>query len=242
MCTVVNQPNLPSYFSTDPKSPSSRSATCRYRAPRWSDTRQVARRRLAKLSGTTRDVLPVAQPGPPARRLRDFDFLSRAESADSTGPAEREAPPDSRHVGLIGGLDVGAAVIYYRAIAQAARIVAPCTGSRSSTPMRGQRWRASLQDGSTSSPTTSQTSSQTWRRRTCTSRSVMFVVSGQRCTRTTSGSRSSGIRRRRGMLTAIRDWHRSSGRGSQAPGRVGDDDCGPRQRSSKTVTGDRRRP
>jgi aspartate racemase len=39
------------------------------------------------------------------------------ESADSRNPAEREAPPDSRHVGLIGGLGVGAAVIYYRAIA-----------------------------------------------------------------------------------------------------------------------------
>jgi aspartate racemase len=32
-------------------------------------------------------------------------------------PAKREAPPDSRHVGLVGGLGVGAAVIYYRAIA-----------------------------------------------------------------------------------------------------------------------------
>ena len=39
------------------------------------------------------------------------------ESADSRSPAEREAPPDSRHVGLIGGLGEGAAVIYYRAIA-----------------------------------------------------------------------------------------------------------------------------
>ena len=39
------------------------------------------------------------------------------EGADSRRPAEREAPPDSRHVGLIGGLGVGAAVIYYRAIA-----------------------------------------------------------------------------------------------------------------------------
>ena len=39
------------------------------------------------------------------------------QSVDSRGPAEREAPPESRHVGLIGGLGVGAAVIYYRAIA-----------------------------------------------------------------------------------------------------------------------------
>jgi len=39
------------------------------------------------------------------------------ESADLTRPTEREAPPDSEHVGLIGGLGVGAAVIYYRAIA-----------------------------------------------------------------------------------------------------------------------------
>ena len=39
------------------------------------------------------------------------------KSADSRSAAEREAPPDSRHVGLIGGLGVGAAVIYYRAIA-----------------------------------------------------------------------------------------------------------------------------
>jgi hypothetical protein len=38
-------------------------------------------------------------------------------SADSRSSAERETPPDSRHVGLIGGLGVGAAVIYYRAIA-----------------------------------------------------------------------------------------------------------------------------
>jgi aspartate racemase len=30
---------------------------------------------------------------------------------------ERDGPPDSRHLGLIGGLGVGAAVIYYRAIA-----------------------------------------------------------------------------------------------------------------------------
>jgi aspartate racemase len=39
------------------------------------------------------------------------------ESADSNDPVEREALPDSSHVGLIGGLGVGAAVIYYRAIA-----------------------------------------------------------------------------------------------------------------------------
>jgi aspartate racemase len=31
--------------------------------------------------------------------------------------AKREAPPHSRHIGLVGGLGVGAAVIYYRAIA-----------------------------------------------------------------------------------------------------------------------------
>jgi aspartate racemase len=30
---------------------------------------------------------------------------------------ERDGPPDSRHLGLIGGLGIGAAVIYYRAIA-----------------------------------------------------------------------------------------------------------------------------
>jgi aspartate racemase len=39
------------------------------------------------------------------------------ESADSNDPVEREALPDSSHIGLIGGLGVGAAVIYYRAIA-----------------------------------------------------------------------------------------------------------------------------
>jgi aspartate racemase len=39
------------------------------------------------------------------------------ESFDAKSPAERTTPPDSRHVGLIGGLGVGAAVIYYRAIA-----------------------------------------------------------------------------------------------------------------------------
>lgn len=38
------------------------------------------------------------------------------ESAAFRDPANRE-PPASRHVGLIGGLGVGAAVIYYRAIA-----------------------------------------------------------------------------------------------------------------------------
>jgi aspartate racemase len=35
----------------------------------------------------------------------------------SRDPAKRKTPADSRHVGLIGGLGVGAAVIYYRAIA-----------------------------------------------------------------------------------------------------------------------------
>src|SRR6476661_2158950 len=39
------------------------------------------------------------------------------DSADSRSPAVPEAPRDSSHVGLIGGLGVGAAVIYYRAIA-----------------------------------------------------------------------------------------------------------------------------
>ena len=39
------------------------------------------------------------------------------ESAAARPSAEREAPPDSEHVGLIGGLGVGAAVICYRAIA-----------------------------------------------------------------------------------------------------------------------------
>jgi aspartate racemase len=38
-------------------------------------------------------------------------------SADLRSPAERDAPPESLHVGLIGGLGVGATVIYYRAIA-----------------------------------------------------------------------------------------------------------------------------
>jgi aspartate racemase len=46
-----------------------------------------------------------------------FDFLSRMESADFRSPPEREAPPESRHIGLIGGLGVGATIIYYRAIA-----------------------------------------------------------------------------------------------------------------------------
>ena len=41
------------------------------------------------------------------------------DSAGPRDPAEREALPDSSHVGLIGGLGVGAAVIYYRAIAAA---------------------------------------------------------------------------------------------------------------------------
>jgi len=41
------------------------------------------------------------------------------ESAARTDPVKREGPPESRHVGLIGGLGVGAAVIYYRAIAAA---------------------------------------------------------------------------------------------------------------------------
>jgi aspartate racemase len=39
------------------------------------------------------------------------------ENADSRGTGDGEALPESRHVGLIGGLGVGAAVIYYRAIA-----------------------------------------------------------------------------------------------------------------------------
>lgn len=39
------------------------------------------------------------------------------ESIADSGSAEREAAPNSRHVGLVGGLGVGAAVIYYRAIA-----------------------------------------------------------------------------------------------------------------------------
>jgi aspartate racemase len=42
--------------------------------------------------------------------------MSKMDSGDLRGPAEREAPPESQHVGLIGGLGVGAAVIYYRAI------------------------------------------------------------------------------------------------------------------------------
>jgi aspartate racemase len=39
------------------------------------------------------------------------------ESAAYRDPAESDRPPDSRHVGLIGGLGVGAAAIYYQAIA-----------------------------------------------------------------------------------------------------------------------------
>jgi aspartate racemase len=39
------------------------------------------------------------------------------ESIADIGSAEREAAPNSRHVGLVGGLGVGAAVMYYRAIA-----------------------------------------------------------------------------------------------------------------------------
>lgn len=39
------------------------------------------------------------------------------EGAADIGSDERDVAPDSRHVGLIGGLGVGAAVIYYRAIA-----------------------------------------------------------------------------------------------------------------------------
>jgi aspartate racemase len=49
------------------------------------------------------------------------------ESADPRSPAEGEAPRESRHIGLIGGLGVGAAIIYYRAISAdcAARGVVP---------------------------------------------------------------------------------------------------------------------
>lgn len=39
------------------------------------------------------------------------------EPADLRSPAEPEPLPDSQHIGLIGGLGVGAAVIYYRALA-----------------------------------------------------------------------------------------------------------------------------
>jgi aspartate racemase len=39
------------------------------------------------------------------------------ESPAYRDAGKRDGPPDSRHVGLIGGLGVGAAVIYYRAIA-----------------------------------------------------------------------------------------------------------------------------
>lgn len=41
------------------------------------------------------------------------------ESAPRRDPVGSETLPDSRHVGLIGGLGVGAGVIYYRAIAAA---------------------------------------------------------------------------------------------------------------------------
>ena len=43
--------------------------------------------------------------------------VERMEIAARGDPVNRDRPPDSRHVGLIGGLGVGAAVIYYRAIA-----------------------------------------------------------------------------------------------------------------------------
>jgi aspartate racemase len=39
------------------------------------------------------------------------------QSAQPRNAAERETPSQSEHIGLIGGLGVGAAVIYYRAIA-----------------------------------------------------------------------------------------------------------------------------
>jgi aspartate racemase len=41
------------------------------------------------------------------------------ETAATRDPAKHERPPASRHVGLIGGLGVGASVIYYRALAAA---------------------------------------------------------------------------------------------------------------------------
>jgi aspartate racemase len=40
------------------------------------------------------------------------------DSAADIGSADSEASPNSRHVGVIGGLGVGAAVIYYQAIAR----------------------------------------------------------------------------------------------------------------------------
>ncbi len=40
------------------------------------------------------------------------------ESAADIGSSGGESAPESRHVGLVGGLGVGAAVIYYRAIAE----------------------------------------------------------------------------------------------------------------------------
>ena len=46
-----------------------------------------------------------------------FPPVERMESAAFTDPAKRGPRPDSRHVGLIGGLGVAGAVNYYRAIA-----------------------------------------------------------------------------------------------------------------------------
>ena len=91
----------------------------------WSDQRATA---------TPHSSAPLASPRRPgrwARRARHapgrttcpfgqsaarFDFLFRMENADSRSLPESDSL-DSRHVGLIGGLGVGAAVIYYRAIA-----------------------------------------------------------------------------------------------------------------------------
>ena len=74
----------------------------------------MARVPTSRLAGDRSERVGIPAVSPATAR---FDFLSRMESADSRSPAEREAAPDSRHVGLIGGLGVGAAVIYYRAIA-----------------------------------------------------------------------------------------------------------------------------
>lgn len=80
-------------------------------------------------------------------------------AADFRSPAEGDAPPGSLHVGLIGGLGVGATVIYYRAIAAgcADRGAVPrITIVHADAPTA---LATSLQDGSTSWLTTSHPSS-----------------------------------------------------------------------------------
>ena len=88
------------------------------------------------------------------------DRNARALMAEDKPSAN--APPDSEHVGLIGGLGVGAAVIYYRAIAAGCAecgTVPRITIVHANAP---PRWLTSLPDGSTSSPTTSPASSRSF--------------------------------------------------------------------------------